>query len=67
MYKYISYIYSNTYLTKTNIGQVLSSRIAQMVGRFWMLLITNSRTAKSFINHFICKGLDGILLGRREL
>jgi hypothetical protein len=34
MYIYILYIYSNTYLTKTNIGQVLSSRIDQMARLF---------------------------------
>jgi hypothetical protein len=36
MYKYILYIYSNTYLTKTNLGQVLSSRIAQISECYWL-------------------------------
>jgi hypothetical protein len=58
MYKYISYIYGNTYLTKTNIGHVLSSRIAQMARFFWMLLITNSTPAKSLLTILYVKGLD---------
>jgi hypothetical protein len=32
-----------------------------------VLLITNHRTAKPFINHFYAKGLDVMLLDKRVL
>jgi hypothetical protein len=66
MYKNILYIYSNTDLTKTNIGQVLSSRIGQMARFFSMLLIT-AHLPKVLLTILYVKGLDVMILDKREL
>jgi hypothetical protein len=67
MYKYISYIYSNTYFTKTNIGQVLSSRIAQMQGFSECYWLQIAHLPKVLLTILYVKGLDVMLLDKREL
>jgi hypothetical protein len=64
--QYILYVYSNTYLSKSKIGQILSSRIAQMARFFWMLLITNSIPPKVVLTILSVKCLDVMFLEERE-